>query len=336
MIIVTIIVVILMFGVLIAVHEFGHLIAAKKSGIKVNEFALGMGPKLFSRQKGETLYSVRAFPIGGFCAMEGEDANSEDERSFAKASYPRRAITLVSGSLCNFILAIIIMIGVVLYVGTPSTTLEAVTPDGPAEKAGIMAGDEIVGVDGEKISDWEDFVIYIGETSNETVEIEVIRDSNNLTIVSNIEEEDGRKIVGVTSKLERNILAAVPLGIEATWDLTKNMINVLKELFTGQVGIDQLTGPIGIGYAVNETLNIGLVNFFYLMALVSLNLGIVNLLPLPALDGGRLLFLLINLITGKAVSEKVESTIHFIGMGLLLLLAIYIAGQDFFRFILPG
>ncbi len=333
---VTIILVILMFGVLIAVHEIGHLVAAKKSGVKVNEFALGMGPKILSKKKGETLYSLRAFPIGGFCAMEGEDSESEDARSFNKASAPRKAIILVAGSVCNFILAIVMMIAVIAYVGTPSTELESVTPDGPAAQAGIVAGDEIVAVNGEEITEWDDFVVAISESETDTVKIDVERDGQVISYTTNLIEEEGRKIVGVTSKLEKNIFSAIPLGFEGTWDMAKNMINVLKDLFTGQVGLDQLTGPIGIGYVVDESLNYGLINFFYLVSLISLNLGIINLLPLPALDGGRLLFLLINVITGKKVSEKVEGTIHFVGMGLFILLAIYIAGQDIIRFVLPN
>ncbi len=332
----TIIVLILMFSVLIGIHEFGHLIAAKKSGVKVNEFALGMGPKIFSKQKGETLYSLRAFPIGGFCAMEGEDDESDHERSFGKASYPRKIIIIIAGSICNFLLAIIIMIGVVLYIGTPSTEVESVVEDGPAAVAGIKAGDIILQVDNTNIEEWEDLGAAIDANNSGTVEIVLDRDGKEVTYETKIVEEDGRSIIGVTSKLEKNILAAIPAGIESTWNLAVNMVDVLKQLFTGQVGIDQLTGPIGIGFVVNETLNIGLVNFFYLMAMISLNLGIINLLPLPALDGGRLLFIIINMITGKAVSDKVEGTIHLIGMSLLLLLALYIAGQDIIRFVLPS
>ncbi len=332
----TIIVVILMFGVLIGIHEFGHLIAAKKSGVKVNEFALGMGPKIYSKQKGETLYSLRLLPIGGFCAMEGEDDESDHERSFGKASYPRKIIIIVAGSICNFLLAIIIMIGVVMYIGTPSTEVESVVQGGPADTAGIMAGDIILQVDNSEIGKWEDLGVAIEENTSGKAEVVVDRDGKEITYTTEITKEDGRSIIGVTSKLEKNILTAIPLGIESTWNLATSMLDVLKQLFTGQVGIDQLTGPIGIGFVVDETLNIGLVNFFYLVAMISLNLGIINMLPLPALDGGRLLFIIINMITGKAVSDKVEGTIHLVGMSLLLLLALYIAGQDIIRFVLPN
>ncbi len=331
----TAIAVIVLFAVLISIHEFGHLIAAKKSGVKVNEFAIGMGPKLFSKQYGETMYSVRLLPIGGYCAMEGEDEETDDDRGFSNASYPRRAIILAAGSICNFLLAIVIMIGIMFYVGSPTNSIGAFSEESPAKEAGLEVGDEIIAINGSAVESWDDVIEEVTATEGSTAELEVVRDGETLYYVTDVLESEGRKIIGITAANERDFLTAVPNGIKTTWAATTGMVDVLRGLFTGEVGVEELTGPIGITYVVNESLNYGVINFMYLMALISINLGIMNLLPLPALDGGRLLFLLINRITGKAVSEKVEGTIHLVGMVALLGLAVYIAGHDIQRFVLP-
>ena len=333
----TIIYAIIIFCVLIFVHEFGHFIAAKACGVKVNEFAIGMGPAFFKRQKGETQYSLRIFPIGGFCAMEGEDEDSEDERAFNNKPAWQRAIVLAAGAFMNLVTAVVLMIIIACWSGQATTVIDQVLDDSPAYEAGIQAGDEITAVDGKKTDSWNDILTAIGGKKDEAVEITLLRDGSELSITAAAEydEESGRAKIGIKPEIRHNVIAGFGTGVKNTGRMTVMMYDTIRQLITGDVSVKELSGPVGIVYAVNDTAKAGVIYVVYLSALLSLNLAIMNMLPLPALDGGRLLFLLIRKITGKRVTDEMEGRIHFIGIVLLMLLMVFVTWNDIVKFIVP-
>ncbi|MGX8773872.1 MAG: RIP metalloprotease RseP [Bacillota bacterium] len=333
----TIIYALIIFCLLIFVHELGHFMVAKACGVKVNEFAIGMGPAIFSRQKGETKYSIRIFPIGGYCAMEGEDEDSDEPRALNNQPAWQRACILAAGSVMNFITCVILLIIIAFWAGTATTTIDQVVDGSPAQKAGIVSGDTIVSVDGEAINEWDDLIQAIGYSDNETAEIVVERDGQQETLTAELEydKDAGRNMIGITPAVEHSAAKAIPGGIKNTGSMTVMMYTVLKQLFTGEVSVKELSGPVGIVYATSEAAKSGIMYVIYLAALLSLNLAIINMLPFPALDGGRLLFLVIRLFTGKRVSDETEGKIHFIGICLLFALMIYVTFNDVIKFIIP-
>lgn len=333
----TLIYAIIMICILIFVHELGHFVAAKACGVKVNEFALGMGPLLLKKQKGETLYSLRAIPIGGFCAMEGEDEDSEDERAFNNKPAWKKAIILVAGAAMNIVVAVILMMIVSFFIGVPTTKIDSVVDNSPAKIAGIEAQDKIVSVDNEKIGSWYKFTEVINDKKGgEEISIVVDRGGEELRLDMPVAVgEDGNHFVGVTTSVEKHSWRAILDGPRATWNMAESMYTVIKQLITGEVKASNLSGPVGIVYMVDQSLAQGAVTFLYFMAMISLNLAVVNLLPFPALDGGRLIFVVIRKITGKAITDRMEGMVHLVGMALLLLLMIYVTWQDILRFIVP-
>ena len=333
----TIIYAIIIFCLLIFVHELGHFIVAKACGVKVNEFAIGMGPAIFKKQKGETLYAVRLFPIGGFCAMEGEDEESEDDRAFNNKPAWQRALVLTAGSFMNLLTAVVLMIVIAFVVGQATTTVNEVLDDSPAYRAGMMSGDRIVEVDGTAVDEWNDVITYIGESSRDTADIVVERDGAQQTLTAALEydKESGRNKIGITPEMKHSVAGSVGSGMKNTWNMTVMMYKVIKQLFTGDVSVSELSGPVGIVYAVNQSAKAGVIYVVYLASLLSLNLAIMNMLPFPALDGGRLLFLLIRKITGKRITDAIEGKIHFIGIILLMVLMVYVTWNDIVKFIAP-
>ena len=280
----TIIYAIIMFCVLIFIHELGHFMAAKACGVKVNEFALGMGPALFKKRKGETLYALRAIPIGGYCAMEGEDEESQDERAFNNKPAWKKAIIVVAGAAMNLILCVVLMIAISMYTGTMTTTIDQVNPGSPAAEAGIETGDKILAIDGTKIESWTDIIQGITAAKDKTL-ISIERSGETLTLTSELTKgEDGRQIIGIVPEREHNLLTAVKGGTTGTWNMTKLMGKTISQLFTGDVSTKELTGPVGIVYTVNDTAKYGFSYLLYLTALISLNLAIVNMLLWMAAD----------------------------------------------------
>ncbi len=333
----TIIYAILIFCLLIFVHELGHFMVAKACGVKVNEFAIGMGPAFFKKQRGETLYALRIFPIGGYCAMEGEDEDSEDPRAFNNKPAWQRALVLAAGSFMNLLTCVVLLIIIAFWAGQASTTIDQVTPDSPAYEAGIQSGDTIVAIDGRKIDNWDDLIEGIGYSKEKTAEVTVERDGSELTLTTELEynKEQKRNMIGITPVMERHFFASFGAGIRNTGNMTVMMYDVLRQLLTGDVSVKELSGPVGIVYAVNETAKSGAMYVVYLAALLSLNLAIINMLPLPALDGGRLLFLVIRKITGRRVTDEMEGRIHFIGIMLLMLLMVYVTFNDVIKYVIP-
>lgn len=328
----TAILALLLFCIMIFPHELGHFIAAKRVGVKVNEFAFGMGPALWKKQGKETLYSIRLFPIGGYCAMEGEDEDSESPRAFVNKKPWQKLVVLAAGSFMNVVCAVIVMIIVVGSLGFTTTIIDQVEPESPADQAQIMSGDVITKIDDVAIENWNDVSVAINDADGKTSTFVVERDGNLETLEITPElAEDGRYVVGITCEVSHSPIKAVVEGTKATWNMTKNMFVTILQLFTGNVGVDELSGPVGMVQMVNETTNYGYWYYGMLLSIICMNLAIINMLPLPALDGGRIIFVIITMITGKEVSQKVEGTIHFIGIMLLLGLMVYVSINDVTR-----
>ncbi len=343
----TAILAILLFCVMIFPHELGHFIAAKRCGVRVNEFAFGMGPVIWKKQKGETLHTIRLFPIGGFCAMEGEDEDSEDERAFGKKKPWQKIIILAAGSLMNVLCAIIIMCIVVGARGFATTTIGQIAAGSAAESAGLAINDKIISITTEQkayeIDEWADVSEAMDSiTSDETISIGYERGGSSYTaeakptLASGVDSQGNTVnyyVLGISCKISHSPFKALVAGTQSTWAMTKMMFAALGQLFTGEASPDELTGPVGMVQMVSKTTEYGFWYYGFLTALICLNLAVINMLPLPALDGGRIIFVLYSAITGKQVSEKVEGTIHLAGLALLMLLMIYVTFNDVERII---
>lgn len=328
----TAILAIILFCVMIFPHELGHYIAAKRLGVKVNEFAFGMGPVIWKKQKGETLHSIRLFPIGGFCSMEGEDEDSDEPRAFNNKKPWQKIIILAAGSFMNVLCAILIMSIVVGVLGFTTTTIDTVSEGSPAETAEIMAGDEITAIDGQPIEAWTDVSAAIASAEGGQIIMTVQRDGRTLEAAVTPEQtQDGAYLIGITSRVSHNPFRAVAEGAKSTWNITASMFQTLSQLFTGQLGADSLSGPVGMVQMVSQTTQYGWWYYGFLTALICINLAIINMLPLPALDGGRIIFVIISMITGRPVSQKVEGTVHFVGIMLLFGLMAYVTFNDITR-----
>lgn len=326
-----------MFCVLVVFHEGGHFLMAKAVNIKVNEFAVGMGPILLKKQKGETLYSFRALPIGGFCSMETSENEEEIlPRSFEAAKPIHRAMVLLAGPFMNLAVAVLIMAAVTFYIGLPTAEIGAFSKESLAGKAGLEIEDKIVAIEGEKVEKWSDVSAIISTKASDVIKIDVERKSEKLSfdVPLIVDEESGRKMIGITPHMHRDPGKSLVYGAKASYDITVGMIKTLGQLFTGQVSPKDFTGVVGITVVVGNTIDYGFIYFAQFAALISINLGIVNLLPFPALDGGRLVMLAIRQITGKVITDEMESKIHFVGIIALFALMIYVTWQDIGRFIL--
>lgn len=322
------------FLMVILFHEFGHFIVAKAVGVKVNEFSIGMGPKFFQKKKGETKYSIRILPIGGYVSMEGEDEGSNDPRSFAKVPVLSRIAVIAAGAIMNFILAIIVFSIVTFHLGVPTTTIQNVQQNSPAERAGIQSGDIITAIDNEPTDDWDSIVEKISSSNlDKDLKVTVLRHREKVDYFLEPKKgEDNRPIIGIEPVLRKSFLLSIRGGFEQTWSVLKLMFGFLKMALRGQVSTRDLSGPVGVIYTIGEAAKYGVINLLYLMGFISVNLGFFNLLPLPALDGSRIVFLAIELIRGKAINPEREGFIHFIGFILLILLMLIVTYSDIIRF----
>lgn len=332
----TIILALLLFGVIVLIHELGHFIFAKKNGITVHEFAIGMGPKLFGKEKNGTLYSIRLLPIGGYVAMEGEDEESNKPGSFGTKSILQRASVIFAGPFFNLILAIIFLIPVFIYIGSPTTTLDQITDNSPAYEAGLTTGDTIKSINGKEINSWNEFTNEIAKSSGKELSLVVERNNEMLTLnVTPQKSQDGSYKVGVTCIRDKNIINAIKDAFTTTWEMIVQMITFLKQMITGTVPggfSNSVAGPVGVISIVSDAAKMGIMNLLYLGSIISLNLGIINLVPFPALDGGRLLLLFIEWIRGgKKIDQEKEAMINMIGFCALMAFMVFITYNDVSR-----
>lgn len=339
---------IIILGIIVLVHEFGHFIFAKIFGIYVYEFAIGMGPKLLSRKskKGETEYSIRAIPIGGFCSLAGEDLDSDDkekipsDRRLQSKPVWQRFLVMFFGAGNNFILAFLLLLTIAFGWGAVSSKpiISELVSGNPAEKAGLQVGDHILEINGHRIKTSDDVSIYLQvENKDKPITFTIDRNGRELDIdVTPIKEEvDGSSIyrVGIisTGQLERGVIPSIKYAFTKMGSLFRQMIITFKGLFTGGLSVNQLSGPVGIYNIVGTQASAGFENILYLIALLSINVGFINLIPLPAFDGGRILFLIIEKIKGSPIKAETENKIHTIGFILLLALMIYITFNDILK-----
>ena len=331
----TIIVALLVFSIIVFIHELGHFTFAKMNGVKVHEFSIGMGPKIYSIKK-DTEYSIRLLPLGGFVSMEGEDEESSDPRSFGAKSILQRASIIFAGPFFNIIFTIILFIPIFIFIGSQTTTLGGVTENGPAYSAGVKVGDTIEAIDGKKVNSWQDVIQSLNESDGSDVKLSIDRNGQNKEIsVTPKKGEDGRYVIGIETKVERNILTSIKNAFTTTYDMTVQMITFVGQLFTGTVpgGVgNSVSGPLGVISIFSEAAKMGIVNIMYIAAVLSLNLGIINLVPFPALDGGRLFMLAIEAIRGgKKLDPNKEAMINMVGLGALMLFMVFITYKDILR-----
>ena len=334
----TVLAAVLIFCVLIFVHEFGHFISAKLLGIRVHEFAIGMGPKIFSRKKGETLYSVRMIPIGGFCALEGEDSSSDDAKALSNKPAWVKLIVLAAGSFMNLLLGFLLLICMYASAsGIVVPEVASVAPESHAAISGVQVGDEIVSFGGKRIHIAGDLFWEKTQAGEGPIELKVLRDGKTVSLT--LAPQSASESLGIGLKArENNFFLTVKTGFYQGVFYGRVIIETFFDLLQGKVAISSMSGPIGIvseiGSAVQETAQsgwAGFLNLLELAVLLTINLGVFNLLPVPALDGGRIFFVLVSIITRRKIPPEKEGMVHFIGFALLILLSIFIAYMDVLR-----
>lgn len=343
-VILNIILFVLILGVIVFIHEFGHFIFAKLNGVYVYEFAIGMGPKLFSKKGKETEYTLRAIPIGGFCQLAGEDLDEDDakkvpknKRLQSKKVWQRFSI-MFFGAGNNFISAILILFFIALVWGgsTMSPTITQVTEDYPAYEAGMQDGDVIREINGHKIKTSDDISLYLAIADPTEKSTFVVEKENGYEATYKFKakkvKKDGETSyvygIGMQQEKTKGFVNAIKYTVKKTGSIFKQMAITVGYLFSGGIKLNQLSGPVGIYSIVGETSKAGISNVLYLVAFLSINVGFINLLPLPAFDGGHILFLIIEAIKGSPVKPELEEKIHGIGMLLLLLLMVIITIND--------
>ena len=345
---------ILILGILVFVHELGHFLVAKKSGVYIHEFSIGMGPLIKTiKGKDGINYSIRALPLGGFVQMAGEIYEDDDTDKIPKDKFMcnkkwyQRFLILFAGVFNNFLLAIILLFFIALFWGAPSLDpiINDVAEGMPAEQAGVRAGDRILEVNGTKVTTWDKAqLLLLVKDKDDTYELKVKHTDGKTEDVKvkpqEVEDEEGNKsrVFGITIKNE--ISSKFKFGASIKYAFQKFAATVdqmwltIVNLFTGGISINSLSGPVGIYTVVGETRKAGLENILFLIAYLSINLGIMNILPIPALDGGHIMFLAVEIITRKKINAKVESILTGIFFCLLMLLMLYITLHDIFTLIL--
>ena len=345
---------ILVFGVLIAVHELGHFMAAKACGVRVNEFAIGMGPALWKKQKGETQYSLRLFPVGGFCAMEGEEEDSDDPTALNNQGFWAKLLIFAAGAAMNFIAGLLIIL--VLYADAQAFYVPVVAgfADGcPLESAdGLQEGDRLLRIDGEKVYVYSDISLLMGLNKTGAFDLQIERNGEVITLRDftmerrEYTDQNGKAYTGYGLYFgaeEATLGRKLSYSWNNAMDFARLVRLSLQMLVTGQAGVKDLSGPVGIVSTMTQvgeqaaTTRAAVENIAYLAALIAVNLAVMNLLPLPALDGGKIFFLVINAVSmqlfKKQIPAKYENYIHFAGLILLLALMAVITFSDVWKLI---
>lgn len=320
-----------MLLVLVIPHEWGHMTVARWCGVKIKEFSVGMGPLIFKKQKGDTQYSLRLLPLGGYCAMEGEEETINSPDSYSSKSNAQKIAILLAGVTMNVIIALVAVTIAICMSGVVCNTLDSVQAGSPAEVAGIRGGDTIVAIDGMNTNSWEKVVECINTYDGEgTIDITYERDgqSNTVQVTPELSEETGSYMVGIVAGVTKDFWTCVKLAPSTTWELNKNIIQGFKMLFTGRVGRNDISGPVGLVKIVGTASDYGLSSYLMLLAIVSLNLAIFNLIPIPGLDGGKVFFILLKIISGGRINDDMEYKATIIGMAVLLTLFALITVND--------
>ncbi len=320
---------IFVFGIIVLAHEFGHFITARMNGIKIHEFSLGMGPAVLKKQGPETLYSVRALPIGGYVKMEGEDGESDDPRSFVQKKPWQRLIVLAAGATMNFILAYVLLVIIIFSMGYPSNTVDQVLENSPAEAAGMTSGDTIVKINEEKIDSWEAIVENINNSEGQLLNIEVLRDNKivDIEVKPALDPADSVYRVGISPLAVKQIGKSIPLAGKQFSTFFMGIFQFFSQLGSGNVQ-GEVVGPVGIVNVIGQASRAGFLNLLFIAAYISINLGIVNLLPFPALDGGRIVFVVIEMIIGRPIDREKEGYVHFVGFAILMALMVFLVFRD--------
>lgn len=333
---------------LIFFHELGHFIAAKISRVRVEEFMIGLpGPKLFKFKTGETTYGITAIPFGGYVKLFGDvDTSKEDleknpEKSFLMKPFRLQVLTIFSGPFFNLLLSVFLFAAMFLYgiPGYPSTTIEKVLKNSAAESAGIKAGDKVVAVDSIQVREWDDLVNYIQKNKGKEVKIRVLRDEEEVLVSTIVGEKEGKGFLGVQAKRMTYRLSFFPAlyrGLHHTYEMTYTFLKLLyTETLKGRL-LKESAGPVGIVVETSKAVKVGVDFYLYLLGLISINLAIVNLIPIPPLDGGRIAILTYEKLTGRRLSREVMAFIQLAGIILFLFLMIYLIQADIQRYHLLG
>lgn len=331
---------VLLFLVLILIHEFGHFIAAKLLGVRVNEFAVGFGPKLFSKQGKETKYSFNLVPLGGYCAMEGEDENSDDEKAFCNKKPWKRFLIVVMGAVFNLLLGLIIVAVILAPSKSFSTTTVAdFDENAKSRQSGLEVNDEIIAVDGRRIFTTYDLSYAFTNVPDGKVDITVLRDGEK-KLLKDVEFEtekvDDMSYLTVDFMIygqKKTFVSYIKQTVKTSISYCAVIWRSLLDMLGGKYGISAISGPVGVTAAIGNIAKQNLLDVLPIMALITINLGLFNLLPIPALDGGRLIFILFEMIIGKPVPQKYESAVHGIGFVILLVFMILVAAKDIWSLI---
>jgi regulator of sigma E protease len=351
------------FGLLIFFHEFGHFILAKLVGVKVLKFSLGFGPRLIGKKIGETEYLISALPLGGYVKPLGEDPTEElreedKPRAFNYQPVYKRAAIIFSGPLFNFLLAYIIFViflSINLPVAIPdiasiTTTIEDVLEGSPAERAGLRKGDTIVSINGRSVREWGEMAEILSRNPGKELMLEVRRGEELIKVPvtpepTKIKDEEGREVIvgriGISKRLNMQVIKSESLldapvdGVKAVYKWSTLILEVIGKLLTGAVSTKQIGGPILIVDSAAKAASAGILTYFNFIAIISINLAILNLMPIPVLDGGHLMFMFIEVIRGKPLSEKTVSVMTRAGMALLILLIALVFYNDIVRIVVP-
>ena len=336
----TILATIFVFGIIVFIHEFGHFITAKASGMRVDEFAIGFGPAIAKKRKGETLYSIRAIPLGGYNKIAGMDPEEPlDDRSFLNKPGWKRFIVIAAGAVFNFLLAIVIFFMIYAVNGIQTPSMEPVVgnmmSNSPAMTAHMTVNDRIVSINGKPVNEWTDISKSLQGTANTLVPIVVNRDGVNqeLTVIPEAVGNDGRAVIGINpvmNSMPLNVAEAVVQSLHTTGFVLVSMVDGIWSMITGHTNAE-LAGPIGVAQMAGQVAESGFANLLQFTALLSLNLGVINLLPIPALDGGHLIVLIIEGITRRRLPAKALQYIQMTGIVILLALFVYATTHDISR-----
>lgn len=337
-----IIIAILIFSIIILFHELGHFLLAKKNGIRVNEFCLGLGPTLVGFTKGETKYSIKLLPFGGACMMEGEDGDSSDEGAFNNKSVWARISVVAAGPVFNFIMAWAFALIIMICVGYDKPVITDVMDGYPAQEAGLKAGDEIISLNGHKVHFYREVSMYSFFYPGKEVKVVYERDGekHEVTLQPKLDKETGNYVMGIRGSLVRERGNVVETFTHSFYEVRYwiySTVESLRLLVTGGVSVNDLSGPVGIVKNIGDTYDASqssggaylvFLSMLNICIFLSANLGVMNLLPIPALDGGRLVFLIIEAIRGKRVNPEKEGMVHFIGLVALMALMVFVMFND--------